>query len=70
MVTLVKMVTELLTNEELNALYMVAMLGTNPAYVRGYEKAQALFTESEGTHMHSATLDALAVVWNERIGSE
>jgi hypothetical protein len=59
---------EKLDDTELNAIYMVALMGANPTQVKGYDKVERLFTESGGTKMHSMTLDALAVVWERRCG--
>ncbi len=62
----VKMITKELTDEELNVIYMVGLLGTDPRQVIGYEKARPLFTEANETKMHPTTKDALTVIWNER----
>src|SRR6516165_1053680 len=48
----VVMAAKKLTDEELNALCMVVMSGTDPRHVIGYEKVKYLFTEQDGTKMH------------------
>ena|SRR5260221_8480666 len=67
MVTTVGKTCEALTDVELNAIYMVALLGSNPTHVGGYEKVKSLFTEQNETRMHPTTVDALEIVWRNRI---
>lgn len=68
MVKAVSKACEQLTDAELNSIYMVALLGSNPKHVRGYDKVESLFTEDDGTRMHPTTREALAAVWQERCG--
>lgn len=63
----IRMVTNQLTDEELVALYMVATASSDPTPVAGYEKAKSLFTEHDGTQVHSETLAALDVIVGERL---
>lgn len=63
----VKMMCNQLTDEELNALCMVALMGNDPRHIIGYEKVKSLFTLNEGTKMHATALDAFVLVRNERI---
>ena len=63
----VRMTTNQLTDEELAAIYNAATAGFNPVGVLGYEKAKPLFTEHDGTRMHSETLAALSLIIGERL---
>jgi len=63
----VKMTCNQLSDEELNAICMVAIMGSDPRHVIGYEKAKSLFTENGGTKMHSDTLRAVEQIRNERV---
>ena len=65
----IKLTTENLTDEELNALYLSSLLGTDPRHIMGYDKAKILFTEDNGVKMHATTLAMFAYIWEERIGS-
>lgn len=63
----IKLITDQLTDMELNSMCMVALLGTDPRHVQGYEKAAPLFTEENGTKMHATGLDALVLIHEERL---
>ncbi len=63
----VKMVTERLNDVELNAICLVALLGTDPRHVAGYDRAAPLFTEAHGTKMHAVGVDALVLIRDERL---
>lgn len=63
----VKMFTDKLTNLELAAIGNVALTGTNPKGVMGYDKVAPLFTAFGGTKMHSDALDALVAIIDERL---
>lgn len=63
----VSLICDKLTDEELAALNLVALLGGSPhGRVFDYEKVKALFTDAEGTKMHDETKLALATVVNKR----
>lgn len=62
----VRLVTNQLTDDELVAINMAGLLGTNPVGVMGYEKARTLFTEQNGTRMHSLTSQIVNAICNER----
>ena len=67
MIVATRMVAKDLTTDELVALYMAATAGFDVRNVMGYEKAKALFTEANGTKMHSAALEALDSIVKERL---
>lgn len=62
-----RMITDKLSDEELNSLCMVALLGTDPRHVEGYEKGNPMFTLENGTRMEREGLDALVLIHEERI---
>ena len=66
----VRLVAESLTDQELNALYLSARLGTDPTHTNWYEKAKSLLTQNDGKQMHEIALMALQVVWKERFGGK
>jgi len=63
----VKMMTDQLTDLELNYICMVALMGSDHRQVQGYERAAPLFTEANGTKMHAMGLDALVLLRDERL---
>ena len=67
MVKSVRLVTNQLTDDELVAISMAGMLGTNPTGVLGYEKAKTLFTEQDGTRMHSLTAEIVNAICQQRV---
>lgn len=62
-----KMATDKLTELELAAVNNAAQLGTDPRGVLGYERVKHLFSEQNGTAMHSETKDALARIVLDRL---
>ena len=67
MIVATRMVAKDLTTDELVALYHAATAGFDARSVMGYEKAKSLFTEENGTKMHSATLEAFDSIVQERL---
>ncbi len=65
----VEITAEKLTDDELQALYLIAMLKSDPRKTIGYDKAAALFTDVGGT-MSPIVLAAFGRVWQQRIGSK
>lgn len=69
MAATVSLICDELTDPELAALNLVAQLGGSPyGRVFDYEKVKSLFTDTNGTEMHSETKLALVVVVNKRFG--
>lgn len=67
--SVVLLICDKLTDEELIALSLVAQFGGSPhGREFDYEKVKSLFTEANGTKMHDETKLALAVVVNKRFG--
>lgn len=64
--SVIALATKDLSNIELAALNNVAQIGANPSGINCYEKVKHLFTEANGTKMHSEALDALAKIVNRR----
>lgn len=64
----VRVATNQLTDEELNALTMVLLLDADPRPVSGYSKVQSLFTQENGAKMHELTRDAFMAIARERLG--
>lgn len=62
----VRMTTDQMTTQELVTIYMVASQKADPRGVLGYDKANVLFTEANGTQMHAETLRALDSIIGER----
>ena len=60
------MTTDTLSNDELVALYIAVTAGFNPKPAMGYEKAESLFTEQDGTKMHSDTRAVFNMIVGER----
>jgi hypothetical protein len=65
-----KLITNKLTDEELAALYNAVSFGFDPKHVMGYDKAKGLFTEQDGTKMHSDTLKAFESIVEQRLFSK
>ena len=65
-----RMIAKNLTTDELSALYLTVTAGFDVRHVMGYEKAKALFSEANGTKMHSETLEAFDLIVNERMGTQ
>jgi hypothetical protein len=65
-----KMTTDDLTTDELAALNIHAQLGIDPRQREWYPKCANLFTEAQGSKMHSAIKDALAEIVLERLKQE
>ena len=63
MATVVAMIANDLTDDELRALNLCAQLGTNPhGRIFDYDTVAPLFTAANGTRMEQATKEALARV--------
>lgn len=57
-----------LTNEELAVLHLVSITDDSPhGRLFDYNKVKPLFTEANGTRMHSMTKEALAVIVGQRL---
>jgi hypothetical protein len=65
-----KLILNTLTDQELAALYSVVTANSNPKPVMGYDKAKSLFTEQNGTKMHSDTLAAFESIVEQRLFSK
>lgn len=62
------LITNELSNDELLALNLVAALDTDPRNrLFDYEQVRPLFTEANGTRMHSETKRALAQIVTQRL---
>lgn len=59
--------TKKLSNIELAALNNVAQIGANPSGINCYQKVKHLFTEDNGTKMHSEQLEELAQIVLNRL---
>jgi hypothetical protein len=66
----VKMFADRLTDEELAAIGMAALLKMPPQEVSGYEKMKSLFTQNGGIEMHDESIAALGVIIQKRLGQE
>lgn len=64
-----KLITDKLSDQELAALFNAVSVGFNPKPVMGYDKAKGLFTEQDGTKMHSDTLKAFESIVEQRLFS-
>ena len=62
-----KLITDTLTDQELTALYNAVSFGFDPKHVMGYDKAKGLFTEQDGTKMHSDILEAFESIVKQRL---
>ena len=64
----VAMAMERMSDEEVTAQLLALQLGMNPKSRYGYEKISFLFTENDGTKMHSETVDAFTALARRRLG--
>lgn len=53
-----KMAMKELTHDELLAMNLCILMGSNPVGRLGYDKIKTLFTEDNGTRMHAETKEA------------
>lgn len=62
-----QMVCKDLTDDELAGLNIVALLDSDPTHTSWYPKAATLFTDRNGTRMHSETKRALKQIVAQRL---